>query len=133
MEAKQIEVMQECARESLNGTMTFPVVVAKLAAAGVERYHADYSRNEVTYYLADGDSAVVETPHESAETANLFSPKAVEAAVRRSQRGEHTYRDFVRETKAAGCVGYFVQIAGRRAIYFGRRGECHVELFPPSA
>jgi len=31
---------------------------------------------------------------------------------------------------AAGCVGYFVQIAGRRALYFGRNGESHVELFP---
>jgi hypothetical protein len=30
---------------------------------------------------------------------------------------------------AAGCVGYFVQIAGRRAIYFGRNGEFHVEQF----
>jgi hypothetical protein len=32
---------------------------------------------------------------------------------------------------AAGCVGYFVQIAGRRTLYFGRNGETHVELFPP--
>lgn len=133
MKPEQIEAVQECARGSLNGTMTFPEVIAKLSAAGVERYHADYSRSEVTYYLADGNSAVVATPHEAAETADEFSPAAVEAAVRRSQRGEHTYRDFVRETKAAGCVGYFVQIAGRRAIYFGRRGECHIELFPPSA
>ena len=31
---------------------------------------------------------------------------------------------------AAGCVGYFVQIAGRRVLYFGRRGEIYTELFP---
>jgi uncharacterized protein YbcV (DUF1398 family) len=50
--------------------------------------------------------------------------------VRQSQRNEHTYLDFIRKTMAAGCVGYFVQITGRRAIYFGRNGESHVELFP---
>ncbi len=33
---------------------------------------------------------------------------------------------------AAGCVGYFVQITGRRVIYFGRSGESHVEQFPPA-
>jgi len=33
---------------------------------------------------------------------------------------------------AAGCVGYFVQIMGRCVIYFGRKGESHVEHFPPA-
>ena len=31
---------------------------------------------------------------------------------------------------AAGCVGYIVSIVGRRAVYFGRSAETHVELFP---
>jgi uncharacterized protein YbcV (DUF1398 family) len=112
--------------------MTFPQVVGRLAAIGVERYHADYSRQEITYYLPDGDSRVVAAPHEAHATAIEFSPAAVEAAVRQSQREEHTYTDFVRKTMAAGCVGYFVQISGRRVIYFGRNGESHVEHFPPA-
>lgn len=62
-----------------------------------------------------------------------FSASAVQAAVRQSQRNEHPYADFIRKTMAAGCVGYFVQITGRRALYFGRNGETHVELFPPAA
>jgi uncharacterized protein YbcV (DUF1398 family) len=128
---EQALIMQQCAQGSLTDSLAFPEVVARLAAIGVERYHADYSRSEITYYLPDGDSLVVETPHEPHPTAGEFSAAGVEAAVRQSQRGEHTYRDFVRKTMAAGCVGYFVQITGRRAIYFGRNGENHVELFPP--
>ena len=50
--------------------------------------------------------------------------------MRQSQRNEHAYADFVRKTMAAGCVGYFVHIAGRHAVYFGRKGEQHVERFP---
>jgi hypothetical protein len=38
--------------------------------------------------------------------------------------------DFVRKTIAAGCVGCFVHIAGRHAVYFGRQGESHIEPFP---
>ena len=50
--------------------------------------------------------------------------------MRQSQRGEHTYVDFLRKTMAAGCVGYCVHIRGRRALYFGRDGDVHVERFP---
>lgn len=132
MNAEQTQVIQECAQGALAGKINFAEIVRRLAHIGVERYHADYSRQEITYYFPDGDSLVVAAPHPSHITAAEFSPSAVEAAVHRSQRNEHTYLDFIRETMAAGCVGYFVQIAGRRVIYFGRNGESHVEHFPPA-
>lgn len=123
--------LDELAGQSLAGTITFPAVVARLIELGVERYHADYSRSETTYYLTDGASHVVALPHDAHATADAFDSSAVAAAVRQSQRNEHTYLDFVCKTMAAGCVGYFVQITGRQVQYFGRRGEIHTELFPP--
>jgi uncharacterized protein YbcV (DUF1398 family) len=131
MNAEQTQVIQGCAQGALTGEIAFPEIVGRLSEIGVERYHADYSRQEITYYLADGDSLVVATLHPSHATATEFSPSAVEAAVRQSQRNEHTYLDFIRKTMTAGCVGYFVQITGRRVVYFGRNGESHVEHFPP--
>ena len=62
--------------------------------------------------------------------AREFSASAVQDAVRRAQRGEVFYPEFVKLTAQAGCVGYFVQITGRRVQYFGRDGDVHVELFP---
>ena len=132
MNAEKTEVFQECARGALSGELTFPEIVGKLAEIGIERYHADYSRQEITYYLPDGDSLVIATPHPSHPTDAEFSASAVEAAVRQSQWNEHTYRDFIRKTMSAGCVGYFVQITGRRVVYFGRNGESHVEHLPPA-
>lgn len=133
MNTQQSLVISDTVRGSLTGEMTFPEIVARLNELGVERYHTDYSRREKTFYFASGDSLVVETPWDRHPTAGPFSATDVEAAVRQSQRGEHTYLDFVRKTMAAGCVGYFVQIAGRQAVYFGRNGEMHVEPFlsPP--
>jgi len=131
MNAGQTLAIYECMRATLTGELTFPQIVSRLTEIGVERYHADYSRHEKTFYLPDGDSLVVGAPRESHATAEVFSAAAIEAAVRQSQGGEHSYADFVRKTMSAGCVGYFVQITGRRAIYFGRQGETHVEMFPP--
>lgn len=130
MNVQQVMTVQDCARGSLLGELTFPQIVGRLSEIGVERYHADYSRGEITYYMPDGDSVVVATPHEAHPTGHAFSSSDIAAAVLKSQRNEHTYVDFVRKTMQAGCVGYFVQITGRRAIYFGRQGESHVELFP---
>lgn len=130
MNTEQKNVVEACARGSLANELNFPQVVARLAEIGVERYHADYSRSEVTYYLASGDSHVVSLAHPPHEAGATFSASAVESAVRQSQRGEHTYLDFIAKTMAAGCVGYFVQITGRQALYFGRNGEIHVEKFP---
>src|SRR5262249_17864176 len=127
MNREKARIIQECAQGALSGKLTFPEIVGKLAEIGIERYHADYSRQEITYYFPDGDSLVVASPHLSHTTAIEFSSISVEAAVRQSQRNQHTYVDFIRKTMAAGCVGYFVQITGRRVIYFGRNGEFHVE------
>lgn len=132
MNAEQTQVIQGCARGALTGELAFPEIVSRLVGIGVERYHVDYSRQETTYYLPDGESLVAATPYITHATAAEFSASGVKAAVRQSQRNEHSYLDFVRKTMAAGCVGYFVQCTGRRVIYLGRNGESHVEHFPPA-
>lgn len=132
MNPEQVEIIQACAQGALSGELAFPEVIDRLSQVGVERYHADYSRQETTYYAPDGSSHVVSMPHPAHETATTFSASAVETAVRESQANEHTYQDFIRKTMAAGCVGYFVQLTGRCVIYFGRNGESHIEHFPPA-
>ncbi|QDT52008.1 hypothetical protein Pan44_00150 [Caulifigura coniformis] len=120
-------------QEILSSAGGFPDLVARLAALGVERYHTDYSRQETTYYLPDGQSVVISQPHPPLPIGQTFSAIEVEKSVRRSQRQEHTYADFLRETMQAGCVGYFAQITGRRVLYFGRNGEVHQELMPAAS
>lgn len=132
MNSQTVATIESTVRASLAAEIAFPEVIRRLAEVGVERYHCDYSRQEITYYLASGESHVVAASHDAHPTGLEFQAEEVAAAVRRSQRGEHTYRDFVRETMAAGCVGYFVQITGRQVIYFGRNGDSHVEHFPPA-
>jgi len=132
MNSEQINVAKECAALSAAGKIHFGEVVSRLMKAGIERYHADYSRSENTYYTPDGGSCVAPIEHEQMPIAQDFSASGVEAAVRQAQRGEIFYPEFVKQTTAAGCVGYFVQITGRQVIYFGRKGEQHVEPFPPA-
>jgi uncharacterized protein YbcV (DUF1398 family) len=130
MTDEQKKVAKECAELSASGMIHFGEVVGRLMKAGVERYHADYSRIENTYYTPDGGSCVVAMQHEPMPIAQEFSPAGVEAAVRQAQRGEIMYPQFTRQALAAGCVSYFVQITGKCVQYFGRNGEIHTEWFP---
>lgn len=97
----------------------------------MESYFADYRRGETTYYLPTGQSHSVRLHPPAVAIADAFDSGEVIAAIRGSQRGEVQYPEFVRRTMGAGCVGYFVWLAGRHVRYLGRRGEDHVEHFPP--
>jgi uncharacterized protein YbcV (DUF1398 family) len=130
MNSEQMNTAKECASLSASGQIHFGELVTRLMKAGIERYHADYSRMENTYYTPDGGSCVEPMEHDTALIGGAFSAAEVEAAVRQAQRGEIMYPEFTRQALAAGCVGYFVQITGRCVQYFGRNGEIHTEWFP---
>lgn len=130
MNTEQTKIIEECLSLSMAGGVPFSEIVARLIKVGVERYHVDYSRMETTYYLSSGDSTVVRMKHDSLTVEHEFSAATVETSVRQSQRGEIIYPQFLRQTAAAGCIGYFVQLAGKRVHYFGRNGEIHTEWFP---
>src|SRR5688572_23895805 len=116
-------ILNECGRLSLEGRITFPQVVARLAQTGVERYRADLVRLEKTYYDAPGASHVERMDIARLAIGATFSQDDIVTAIRLSQQGAIDYQEFLRRVTAAGCVGYFVFITGRRAVYFGRGGE----------
>ncbi len=123
-------VLQDCTNGSDEERLSFPQVVGQLKAAGVERYRADLLRHEKTYYMPDGSSNVLRNAAIDGTPAMAFSAAGVDSAVRDIQAGKIAYREFCRRVMVAGCVDYIVSLHGRRAVYFGRSGESHVEMFP---
>lgn len=118
------------AKSSHEGTAHFGEIVKALIEAGVESYHADYRANRTTYYLPSGETHSVALPAVETAIADQFDAPALQAAIRGAQRGEVMYPQFMRLSRAAGCVGYTVWLAGRHVSYAGRRGEVHIEHFP---
>ncbi len=132
MDAHKRGVAKACLDAAADDMLSFPEIVATLIGEGFESYAVDLRRSMATYYLADGDS--VELPAHAVETAIAarFDPSAVQAAIREAQQmvPGYSYRGFCEKIAAAGCAGYLVSFLGRRALYVGRTGETHVELFP---
>jgi uncharacterized protein YbcV (DUF1398 family) len=115
--------------------MSFPQILQALGDAGFEGYAVDFRRARAAYYLPSGESLELATHVDETPIGSAFDAAALQAAIREAQTQApgYSYRGFCAKAKAAGCAGYLVSLPGRRAVYFGRTGETHVELFPPGA
>jgi len=129
MDAHVKDVVREMSRASDEERIAFPDVVKALMEVGVERYHADLIAGTKTYYMPDGSFEITPS-HGPCEAAREFAAEGIEKAIRAIQRQEIKYREFCEHIAAAGCVGYFVSLAGRRAVYYGRTIGTYVEWFP---
>ena len=124
-------IIREVARATLDGTISFPEVVSKLMATGVEYYHVDYIGMQKTFYSAEGE--IVESPiaYEGLPpVAAEFDGVALRAAILDSQQHGLKYRDFTKRVMAAGVQGYIAFLRGQRVTYWGRSGDQHTEWFP---
>ncbi|MDO8287937.1 MAG: DUF1398 family protein [Parvibaculum sp.] len=130
MNAHAKKITQECTSASDEERLIFPDILKLLMSVGIERYRADLCRSEKAYYLPDGVSCMTPCKPVAGQIAVEFSASGIEAAVRASQAGEIKYGEFCTRIAAAGCTDYIVTLVGRSAIYYGRKGEAHIELFP---
>ncbi len=132
MDTSLTKVAKTCLEGAETDTMTFPQIVGTLMREGFESYAIDFRRASATYYLPDGDSIVLPTHRGEVPIADTLDVASVQAAIREAQQlvSGYTYAGFCAKVMAAGCAGYIVSFIGRRAVYFGRTGETHVEHFP---
>lgn len=124
------EAMRMAIEGSEAGRMTFPEVIQTLSGAGVESYCADLMTGLDTFYLSDGQTHAEKMSLAPGRISESFSQEALAAAIRAAQKDEIRYPEFLKRAMAAGTAAYRVFITGKRVIYIGRRGDCHIEEFP---
>lgn len=123
-------ILNETKELSLAGKITFPEVVKRMVDNNIERYIADLVGLKITYLNYKGE------PHESVlkidatKISQEFNAAEVKNAITESQQRKIDYQTFLKRIMEAGCTHYEVFIVGKKAIYFGRDGSHHVEVFP---
>jgi uncharacterized protein YbcV (DUF1398 family) len=132
MDDRSKQVAESCLRAAQDNSMTFPQIVGKLIEDGFESYTVDYRTSTATYYRPDGESIQLPTHSHAVAIAEDFDAGAIKAAIKEAQQlaPGYTYEGFCEKVMSAGCAGYIVSFSGRRALYFGRTAETHVEHFP---
>lgn len=124
-------ILDQCVAASFDSTMTFPEIVSRLMAEHIEWYSANLLFGVTTYYTPDGGHHQVKWPMPAPSAiADAFASEKVLSAIRASQLGEINYPEFLRRIAEAGTVYYTVHLRGKKALYFGRHGDHHTELFP---
>ena len=132
MDTQHLAIAQQCLNGAYDKTLSFPDIIGMLTSAGFEGYTVDYRRNATIYYLADGDSIVLDNRPSDRTVAPQFDQRAVADQIKWAQANppDYSYAAFCKNVKALGCAGYMVSFPGRRVLYFGRTAETHVEHFP---
>jgi uncharacterized protein YbcV (DUF1398 family) len=128
--AMKTTVIQEVLAESQAGNLVFPEVVRRLMEVGVESYFCDLASGEESFYLADGETHREKMVLPLSPIAAEFSREDVVSAIREAQADAIRYPEFMKRSAAAGVIAYWAFLAGCKVIYFGRRGEFHIEEFP---
>ncbi len=123
-------VIHEVLAESQAGKLIFPEVVRRLLEVGVESYFCDLASGQETFYLTDGTTHIETMTLPRAPIAGEFSSSELITAIRGAQTDTIRYPEFIRRSIAAGVIGYWAFLTGKKVIYFGRKGELHVEEFP---
>ena len=127
------QVIHELAIATQQGKITFPQVVQGLLEAGVESYLVDFATRQKTHYLSDGTTYTEPMILDPGPIAAEFSRADLVAAIRGAQADSVRYPEFVKRSTAAGVAGYRAFLTGKKVIYFGRKGEQHIEEFPKPA
>ena len=124
------DVVEQVLRASEAGEVVFPEVVRRMVEAGVESYFTDFVKGETTFYDGEGSTHTVAKGLGAGDVVGAFSGEGVVGAIRAAQADTIRFPEFMRRAKAAGVAGYWAFLAGRKVVYFGRKGEMHVEEFP---
>lgn len=132
MQADQVATARICLEGAETNSMTFPEIVGALMQSGFESYVVDFRLARTTYFLPAGEYIELETHRSDGPVGQGFDATSLKDAIREAQTlaPGYTYKGFCSKAKAAGCAGYIVSFLGRRALYFGRTAEVHVEHFP---
>lgn len=81
---------------------------------------------------SEHETLALTMPASSGNIAAAFDASEVERLVLWAQvnPADYSYAAFFEKAKTAGCAGYLASFLGRRAVYYGRTAETHVEHFP---
>lgn len=123
-------VMHEVLAQSQSGQLIFPEVVRRLLEAGVESYFTDLAGGQETLYLSEGKTHTEKMSLHTSPVGPEFSSEGIVAAIRAAQADTIRYPEFIERAVRSGVVGYWAFLTGKKVIYFGRKGEFHVEEFP---
>ncbi|MDR0483666.1 MAG: DUF1398 domain-containing protein [Alphaproteobacteria bacterium] len=126
-----IVVIKSVQKAFINHTLSFPEGIGKLITAGVQWQYVDFIQMLTTSYSADNNYFVSEIAfNEKVFVADTFNAEAIKQAIKLSQEQNLPFFDFYKTSVNAGCIGYHIFIAGKKVVYYGRKGESHTEFFP---
>ena len=94
-------VIEDCAKQSHDGLLTFPEVLGRLVGVGVQSYFVDYRLASTTYYLNSHQAYQIPTEMPALPIPHSFNKIEVVSAIRGAQSDLVRYPEFFKANNAS--------------------------------
>ena len=132
--SKAIETLEAAIKKAMSGRPKvggFPYLAETLRRAGVTRNLWSLPSGQSIYLTKEGPVVHQGTPLISGMSdVPAFDREALIKALRRDQRGESTFPEFLMASWRAGVIRYDVEFDARTVSYYGCNDEVYVEAYP---
>jgi len=109
----------------------FPFLAEVLRTAGVTQNIWHLPSCQSLYLTAKGPVVIQGAPLVNGPAdVPPFDRESLIRAIRKDQRGESTFPEFLKASWDAGCVSYTVDFEKRTVTYYGWQGESYLEEYP---
>ena len=116
--------MEEKIKQAYASSKSYPELVSKLIAAGVQSYTVDTVTGIVLFRFANGENLLQSHGTQNRTIAPLFSKEETIKAIRDNQQGKSDYPTFMNDIAKAGVRFYEATLSGdnKRVTYIGSGG-----------
>ena len=126
--------MNKQIQELYKTSKSYPELVSKLIAIGIQSYTVDVATSTVVYRLAEGKTVLHPNDMVPRNVSQLFNQEEVITAIKSNQQGKSDYPTFMNEIAKAGVRFYEATLSGerKRVTYIGS-GAHYEEIIPLGA
>lgn len=109
------------------GKLTYPELVDLLVKAGVMYYVVEVATRKITYF-GSGEPFIEQVPGDLLVISSTFDESEVIRAIKRTQRKETNYSQFLEEIAKAGIYKYEVNLTERKIKYIAKTGAYEEQI-----
>jgi len=113
-------------QEVYKSSKSYPELVSKLIAIGIQSYVVDVATSTIFYRLAEGKTVLHPSDITPRVISEKFSQAETQQAIKNNQQGKSDYPTFMNDIANAGVRFYEATLVGnnKRVTYIGTGGYC---------
>ncbi|QDK36356.1 hypothetical protein [Bdellovibrio sp. NC01] len=121
------EILRTATDQTLSNQISFEDMCDKFLRAGIESAHVDLFAKRITFHTPEAHVYEESFYFEGPRVADIFSEEKIILDFKSLLLRKLSLHEFFNFIMLAGVTGFTIYLLGKKVLFFGRRGEYHLE------